>query len=141
MGWPQATESARRGCTCSAGGTRGTCCGTSAGVGVSSPPPPESSSPAPATPKTLPNNPEMILSVVGLKGFQQRAIAEAVVEHEIDLPEDIKPAHLRDTVNKLQKAKAQARGSKPPKPVKWDACNDFVKALRAWRANQRSLDG
>jgi hypothetical protein len=97
-----------------------------------SPPPQEST---PTTPKTLPDTPEMILSVLGLKGFQQEAIAKAVVEHKLDLPEDLKPADLRDTVRRLQKDKAQARGDKLPNPPGWDACDDFVKALRAWRAN------
>jgi hypothetical protein len=105
------------------------------------PVPPESSSPeridkaAPATPKTLPDTPEMILSVLGLKGFQQEAIAKAVVEHKLDLPEDLKPADLCKSVHRLQKDKAQARGDKSPNPPGWDACDDFVKALRAWRAN------
>src|SRR5262249_31702076 len=75
--------------------------------------------PAPATPKTLPDTSEMILSVLGLKGFQQEAIAKAVVEHKLDLPEDLKPADLRDTVCRLQKDKAQARGDKLPNPPGW----------------------
>jgi len=105
-----------------------------------SPPPPESSSPeridkvGPATPKTLPDTPEMILSELGLKGFQQEAIANAVIEHELDLPEDLKPADLCNTVRRLQKHKAQARGDQLPNPPGWDACDDFVKALRTWRA-------
>jgi hypothetical protein len=83
----------------------------------------------------LPEDPEKILSVLGLKGFRQRAIAEAAVEFKIDLPEDIRPADLRETVRKLQKSKATARGVKPPDLPGWDAFDDFVKALRAWRAN------
>jgi len=77
----------------------------------------------------------MILSVLGLKGFQQRAIAEAVLEHKIDLPEGLRPADLRVTIRKLQTDKARARGDKPPQHPKWDACNAFLTALRAWRAN------
>jgi len=88
----------------------------------------------PATPKILPDDPEMILSVLGLKGFQQEAIAKVVVEHKLDLPKDFKTADLRDNVRRLQKDKAQARGDKLPNPPSWDACDDFVKALRAWRA-------
>jgi hypothetical protein len=101
-------------------------------LALASPPPQE---PTPTTPKTLPDTPEMILSVLGLKGFQQKAIAEAVLGYKIDLPEDLAPADLCRTIRKLQTDKAKARGDKPPQSPKWDACNDFLTALRAWRAN------
>jgi len=96
--------------------------------------PPSAQEPTPTTPKTLPNTPEMILSALGIRGFQQEAIAKAVVEHKLDLPEDLKPADLRDTIRKLQTAKARARGDTPPNPPGWDACDHFVKAVRAYRA-------
>jgi len=114
-----------------------------------SPPPPESSSPeridkvGPATPKTLPDTPEMILSVLGLKGFQQEAIAKAVLElYGRAPPESLTPGKLRKdlaALHKAQAAKAKARGDAPPaEPAKWDACKDFVVALRAWRARTES---
>jgi len=105
-----------------------------------SPPPQE---PTPTTPKTLPDTPEMILSVLGLKGFQQEAIAKAVLElYGRAPPESLTPGKLRKdlaALHKAQAAKAKARGDAPPaEPAKWDACKDFVVALRAWRARTES---
>src|SRR5262249_15365156 len=104
------------------------------------PPPPESSSPAPATPKTLPDTPEAILSVLGLKGFQQEAIAEGVLEiYGRNPPESLTPGELRKDLrarHKVKVAEAKARGGTlPDEPAEWDACNNFLTALRAWRAN------
>jgi hypothetical protein len=96
--------------------------------------------PTPTTPKTLPDTPEMILSVLGLKGFQQEAIAKAVPElYGRAPPESLTPGKLRKdltALHKVQAAKAKARGDAPPaEPAGWDACKGFVTALRAWRAN------
>jgi len=100
---------------------------------------------APAVPTVLPNDPAAILSLLGLKGFQQQAIAEAVRElYGREPPESLTAGKLRDDVKNLQKtkaAKAQARGDTPlRRPPGWDACNNFVQALRAWRAKQRTVD-
>jgi hypothetical protein len=102
--------------------------------------PQEKSTRAPTVPAVLPDDPAAILSLLGLKGPQQLAIATVVIEHEIELPDDLKPGHLRGTIRNRQQNKARARGDKPPKSPQWDACNRFLKALQGWRANQRTLD-
>jgi hypothetical protein len=98
-----------------------------------------------ATPALLPDDPATILTVLGLKGFQQEAIAEAVLElYERAPPESLTPGKLRkdlQTRYNARAAKAKARGDAlPHKPAEWDACNDFVEALRVLRAKQRTLD-
>src|SRR5262249_45281099 len=103
-------------------------------------PPPPPQEPTPTTPKTLPDTPEMILSVLGLKGFQQKAIAEGMLEiYGRNPPESLTPGKLRKDLSarhKVKVAEAKARGDTlPDKPAKWDACDDFLTALHAWRAN------
>jgi hypothetical protein len=97
------------------------------------------------TPVLLPEDPTTILAALGLKGFQQNAIAEAVLElYGRDPPESLTPGKLRKDLRKLHRekaGKAKARGDAPlHEPAEWDACNSFVTALRAWRAKQRALD-
>jgi hypothetical protein len=104
--------------------------------------PQEESTRAPAVSAVLPDDSEQILSVLGLSGFQQEAIAEAVLElYGRDPPESLTPGKLRKdlrTRHKAEVAKAKARGDAPPhEPAEWDACKNFVKALRALRAKQR----
>jgi len=97
---------------------------------------------APATSAVLPDDPAMILEVLGLKGPQQRVIAEAVRELHGRDPPALTTAKLKAdvrTLHDIKAAKARARGDTPlRRPPGWDACDAFVKALHAWRAKQRT---
>jgi hypothetical protein len=97
------------------------------------------------TPVLLPDNPTAILAALELNGFQQEAIAEGVLEiYGRNPPESLTPGQLGKRLrarHKVKVAEANARGGTlPDKPAEWDACNNFVTALRAWRAKQRALN-
>src|SRR5262249_33401344 len=96
------------------------------------------------TPVLLPDNPRAILAALKLDGFQQQAIAEAVLEiYGRNPPESLTSGKLGKDLearHKVKTAEARARGAAPPhKPAGWDARKAFTAAFHSWRAKTGSM--
>jgi hypothetical protein len=96
---------------------------------------------ASTVPTILPDDPKAIVSLLGLSGPQQEAMARAMIEiYERDPPVDLDTKKLRidlEAWHRTETAKAKARGDTPPRqPPEWDARKQFIEALHAWRVKQ-----
>jgi hypothetical protein len=81
------------------------------------------------------------LQMLGLKGWQQEAIWDAMMRDLCggSLPEKLGAAELCRKVTKWRNDQARKQGDKlPQRHPSEDTCRRFLKSYRAWRAKQRS---